>query len=57
MNQYQVLATFLIQQYLKPAGWLSPLQTDLICLVLQWLLTRRVGLHTTALHLQCFPTM
>ena len=37
MSQYRdkVLAIFLIQQCLKPAGWLSPLQTDSIHLLLQ----------------------
>jgi len=40
MSQYRdrALATYLIQQHLKPAGWLSSVQTDLIHLVPQQLL-------------------
>lgn len=39
----KVLAIFPIQQYLKPAGWLSPLQTDWTHLLLQQFLQLVIG--------------
>lgn len=52
VNQYrgEVLAIFLVQRCLNPAGWVSPLQTSAVSMSCQ------NGFHTVFFHLWCFPT-